>query len=190
MSGFVNDGAKASTSSDGLNVVVDDSTGEVKQCVKSHAVKSDNNFVKKNDKETVSKGTIYTVKDLERVTRKCVIIENGVGMKKMRLDKISGEVKMLIHKKSVFDEKIETAEKEYRELDSKGIELSSADFRQKCYLLCKIAEMINERCTFKKQLADYNLETSRVNKEMYECENAYKTNVYLKEKIMKFLKKK
>ena len=110
-------------------------------------------------------------------------------MKKMRLDKIGSEVKMLIHKKSVFDEKIEGAEKEYRELDRKGIELSSTDFRQKCYLLCKIAEMINERCTLKKQLADYNLETSRVNKEMYECENTYKTNIYLKEKIMKFLNK-
>ena len=42
----------------------------------------------------------------------------------------------------------------------------------------------------KKQLADYNLETSRINKEMYECENTYKTNVYLKDKIMKYLNKK
>ena len=55
--------------------------------------------------------------------------------------------------------------------------------------MCKIVEMINERCSMKKQLADYNLETSRINKEMYECENMYKTNIYLKEKIMKFLKK-
>ena len=42
----------------------------------------------------------------------------------------------------------------------------------------------------KKQLAVYNLETSRINKEMYECENMYKTSVYLKDKIMKFLNKK
>ena len=186
----MNDGAKASTSSDGLSVVVDGSTGEVKQCLKNDDGKSDKNFVKKNNKETLNKGTEYTAKDLERVTRKCVVIENAVGMKTMRLDKIGGEVKMLIHKKSALDLKIEGAEKEYRELDQKGIELSSKDFRQKCYWSCKIAEMINERCTMKKQLADYNLETSKVNKEMYECENSYKTNIYLKEKIMKFLNKK
>ena len=161
-----------------MSVVSDGSTGEVKQGVKKYGQKN------------VNKGTQYTAKDLERVTRTCVIIENAVGMKKMRLDNISSEVKMLIHKKTVFDEKIEAAEKEYRELDGKGIELSSADFRQKCYLVCKIAEMINERCTMKKQLADYNLQTSRINKEMYQCENTYKTNIYLKEKIMKFLNKK
>ena len=186
----MNDGAKASTSSDGLTVLVDGSTGEVKQCVKKDDGNSDTKLVKKNNEESVNKGTEYTAKDLERVTRKCVVIENAVGMKTMRLDKIGGEVKMLIYKKSVLDEKIEGAEKEYRELDRKGIELSSKDFREKCYLSCKIAEMINERCTMKKQLADYNLETSRVNKEMYQCENSYKTNIYLKEKIMKFLNKK
>ena len=186
----MNYGAKASTSSDGLSVVVDGSSGEVKQCVKINGEKSAKNFVKKDDKDTVDKGSAYTPKELERVTRKCVIIENAVGMKTVRLDKIGSEAKMLIHKKSVLDEKIEGAEKEYRELDCKGIELSSKDFRQKCYLSCKIAEMINERCAMKKQLADYNLETSRINKEMYECENTYKTNVYLKDKIMKYLNKK
>ena len=170
-------------------MIVEGSTGEVKQIVKSNVTDSDKHSANKDDRKNVKKGTEYTAKDLEQVTRKCVIIENAVGMKKMRLDKIGSEVKMLIHKKSVFDEKIEGAEKEYRELDRKGIELSSTDFRQKCYSLCKIAEMINERCTLKKQLADYNLETSRVNKEMYECENTYKTNIYLKEKIMKFLNK-
>ena len=168
---------------------IDHSTGEVKQCVKSDAVESDKKCVKKNDKETGNKGTEYTDKDLERVTRKCLIIENGVGTKKMRLDKISSEVKMLSHKKSALDTKIADAEKEYRVLDCKGVELNSADFRQKCFLLCNIAETINERCKINKQLADYSLETSRLNKEMYECERAYKTNVYLKEKIMIFFKK-
>ena len=79
-----------------------------------------------------------------------------------------------------LDEKIEGAEKEYKELDCKGIELSSKDFRQKCYLSCKIAEMINERCAMKKQLADYNLETSRINKDMYECEKYVQNKCLLK----------
>ena len=35
----MNDGAKASTSSDGLSVVVDGSSGEVKQCVKINGEK-------------------------------------------------------------------------------------------------------------------------------------------------------
>lgn len=174
----MNDSVKPSTSSDGPSAVSDSSSGKVKQSVM------------KDVKKNAIKGTAYTSKDLERVTRKCVMIENGVGMKKIRLEKIGSETKTLIQRKSIFDNKIEAAEKEYRELDSKGIDLTSVDFRQKCYLMCKIAEMINERCSMKKQLADYNLETSRINKEMYECENMYKTNIYLKEKIMKFLNKK
>ena len=186
----MNDGAKASTSSDGLTVIVDGSSGEVKQCVKSDGSGSDKSSRNKDEEKSANTGTGYTAKDLERVTRKCVMIENAVGMKKMRLDKIGSDVKMLIHKKRVFDEKIESCEKEYMALDSKGIELNSTDFRQKCYLLCKIAEMINERCDLKKQLADYNRETSKLNKEMYECENGYKTNIYLKEKIKKFFNKK
>ena len=42
--------------------------------------------------------------------------------------------------------------------------------------------MINERCTVKKQMADYTVETARVKQEMFQCENTYKTNIYLKEK--------
>ena len=173
----MDDSVKPGTSSGEPSVVSHSSTGEAKQSMM------------KDDNRNANKGTAYTAKDLERVTRTCVMIENAVGIKKIRLDTIGSETKTLIYKKSVFDDKIEAAEKEYRDLDSKGIDLSSVDFRQKCFLMCKIAEMINERCSIKKQLADYNLETSRINKEIYECENMYKTNIYLKEKIMKFLKK-
>ena len=59
----MNDGAKASTSSDGLTVLVDGSTGEVKQCVKKDDGNSDTKLVKKNDEESVNKGTEYTAKD-------------------------------------------------------------------------------------------------------------------------------
>ena len=40
----MNDGAKASTSSDGLSVVVDCSSGEVKQCVKINGEKKCQEF--------------------------------------------------------------------------------------------------------------------------------------------------
>ena len=40
------------------------------------------------------------------------MIENVVGMKKICLDTIGSETKTLIYKKSVFNDKIEAAEKE------------------------------------------------------------------------------
>ena len=46
------------------------------------------------------------------------MIENAVGIKKIHLDTIGSETKTLIYKKGVFDDKIEAAEKEYRDLDS------------------------------------------------------------------------
>ena len=164
--------------------MVDESTGELKQCVTSGGTE------KAFKEKTGEKGKVYTAKDLECVTRTCMVIENAVGIKTVCLDDIGKSVKKLMCRKYDLDEKIEKAEKEYMEIDRKGIDLISAEFRQKCYLLHRIAEMINERCMVKKQMADYTVETARVKREMFQCENTYKTNIFLKEKIMKFLNKK
>lgn len=170
-----------------MTVIVDESTGELKQCVKADSTgKSSKEDIHKDIGE---KGKKYTAKDLENVTRMCVLIENSVGMKTIRLEDIGVDVKKLIQRKGILDEKIEKSEKEYRAIDKKGIDLSSEEFRQKCYLLHRIGEMINERCSIKKKMADYTVETSRVKRELYQCEGRYKTNIYLKEKIMKFLSK-
>ena len=70
--------------------------------MKINGEKSAKNFVKKDDKDTVDKGSAYTPKELERVTRKCVIIENAVGMKTVHLDKIGSEVKDVDSQKECF----------------------------------------------------------------------------------------
>ena len=187
MADVVKDSAKASTSVAGLTMMVDEPSKKVTSGNISSG-KSQMKSLNETGKNDIEGSKKYTDKDLERVTRICVMIENVVGMKKIRLEEIGADVKKLYVRRDLLDEKIEKAEVEYRAIDSKGIDLSSKEFREKCYLLCKIGEMINERCSVKKKLADYTVETAKVNRAMYESENTYKTNIYLKEKIIKFLK--
>ena len=114
--------------------MVDESTGEFKQCVTSGSTE------KALKEKTGGKVKVYTAKYLECVTRTCMAIENAVGIKTVCLEDIGKDVKKLMCRKNDLDEKIEKAEKEYMEIDRKGIDLSSAEFILKYYLLHRIAK--------------------------------------------------
>ena len=176
MSQFVNDGAKSSTSS-----AVETMNGVVKE-----PGRQQDSVMKENTKE----GKKYTAKDLERVTRTCIVLECDVGKKQSRLNKVHNSETELNEKKDVLDKKIEKAQKEHSVIDQKGKNISSKDFREKCYLQYKIGELITERVDVKRQLADIVKETKKLERQLDECEDKHKTNIDLKDKIVKSFSKK
>ena len=108
-------------------------------------------------------------------------------MKKLRVEKVHDLVEGLLKIKTELDREIEKYETDYKFISSKDTGLTLDEFRQKCFVSYITANMIHDSSYIKNEIVNFKSEANRLNLEIIEHEKLYKTIVYKKENILKYL---